>query len=128
MLGILPGIIGSFQANEIIKVITGIGDTLDGKLLIFDALSMESRTMKIRKNADLPPITHLIDYEDFCGLTSSTQDEIHHITVQELKNLISGRQEIQLIDVREPYEFQLGNIGGLSIPLGMIGENQKSMI
>lgn len=127
VLGILPGIIGSFQANEIIKVIAGIGETLDGKLLIFDALSMESRTMKIRKNVELPAITHLIDYDDFCGLSSLPNHEINQISVQELKNLISRQQDIQLIDVREPFEFQQGNIGGYSIPLGTIKENQKDI-
>lgn len=127
VLGILPGIIGSFQANEIIKVIAGIGETLDGKLLIFDALSMESRTMKIRKNVELPAITHLIDYEDFCGLSSLPHHETNQISVQELKNLISRQQDIQLIDVREPFEFQQGNIGGHSIPLGTILENQKKI-
>ena len=123
VLGVLPGIIGSLQANEIIKVLTGIGEPLAGRLFIMDALNFETRTMKIRKNPELKPVEELIDYEDFCGLRTQEAHELKEISARDLKELIDKKeQEIQIIDVREPHEYQLGNIGGLSIPLGKIEE------
>jgi adenylyltransferase/sulfurtransferase len=123
VLGVLPGIIGSLQANEIIKVLTGIGEPLAGRLFIMDALNFETRTMKIRKNPELKPVDELIDYEDFCGLRTQEAHELKEISARDLKELVDKKeQEIQIIDVREPHEYQLGNIGGLSIPLGKIEE------
>ena len=126
VLGVLPGIIGSMQANEIIKVLTGIGEPLAGKLFIFDALSFEMRTMKIRKNPDLMPITQLIDYEDFCN-PSLEQSSVEEILVKELNAVINEDKNIQIIDVREPREYELGNIGGISIPLSDL-ENRLNEI
>ena len=126
VLGVLPGIIGSMQANEIIKVLTGIGEPLAGKLFIFDALSFEMRTMKIRKNPDLMPITQLIDYEDFCN-PSLEQSSVEEILAKELNAVINEDKNIQIIDVREPREYELGNIGGISIPLGEL-ENRLNEI
>jgi len=123
VLGVLPGIIGSFQASEIIKIITGIGDPLVAKLFVFDALSFETRTMKINKNPGLEPITELIDYDDFCGVSSSVLDDDLEISVKELaKNVNKDPEGIQIIDVREPLEFETGNIGGRSIPLNELRE------
>ncbi len=117
VLGVLPGIVGSLQANEVIKIITGLGDPLAGKLYIFDALSFENRTLKINKNPDLEPPHELIDYEDFCGISENGDKRILDITAGELKKMMDEDTEYQLIDVREPYEFDIANIGGTLIPL-----------
>jgi len=101
VLGVLPGIIGSMQALEAIKVITNIGEPLSGKLLILDTLSMQSRIIRIPKMPDTPIITQLIDYEAFCGLKS-----VNDITFETLQTL----NDYQLIDVREPYEYEAKNI------------------
>jgi adenylyltransferase/sulfurtransferase len=108
VLGVLPGIIGSMQALEAIKVITDIGESLSGKLLILDTLSMQSRIIRIPKMPDTTKITQLIDYEKFCGL-KSTND----ITYEGLKAL----NDYQLIDVREQHEYEVKNIGGELMPL-----------
>jgi adenylyltransferase/sulfurtransferase len=108
VLGVLPGIIGSMQALEAIKVITDIGESLSGKLLILDTLSMQSRIIRIPKMPDTTKITQLIDYEEFCGL-KSTND----ITYEGLKAL----NDYQLIDVREQHEYEVKNIGGELMPL-----------
>lgn len=108
VLGVLPGIIGSMQALEAIKVITNIGEPLSGKLLVLDTLSMQSRIIRIPKMPDTPIITQLIDYETFCGLKSASD-----ITYEELKTL----ENYQLIDVREKHEYEARNIGGELMPL-----------
>jgi sulfur-carrier protein adenylyltransferase/sulfurtransferase len=108
VLGVLPGIIGSMQALEAIKVITNIGEPLSGKLLVLDTLSMQSRIIRIPKMSDTTKITQLIDYVEFCGL-KSTND----ITYEGLKAL----NHYQLIDVREKHEYETRNIGGELIPL-----------
>lgn len=124
VLGVLPGIIGSLQANEVIKVLCDIGEPLAGKLFIFDALSFESRVLKINKNPELEPVTDLIDYEYFCGLGEQPNNEVQEISVQELRGILdNSRDEIAILDVREPYEFELGNLGGTLIPLGKLDEN-----
>lgn len=108
VLGVLPGIIGSMQALEAIKVITNIGEPLSGKLLVLDTLSMQSRIIRIPKMPDTPKIAQLIDYEAFCGLKSASD-----ITYEELKTL----ENYQLIDVREKHEYEARNIGGELMPL-----------
>lgn len=108
VLGVLPGIIGSMQALEAIKVITNIGEPLSGKLLVLDTLSMQSRIIRIPKMPDTPKINQLIDYEIFCGLKSASD-----ITYEELKTL----DDYQLIDVREKHEYEARNIGGELMPL-----------
>ena len=108
VLGVLPGIIGSMQALEAIKVLTNIGEPLSGKLLVLDTLSMQSRIIKIPKMSETSKITQLIDYEAFCGL-KSTND----ISFEELENL----SNYQLIDVREKHEYETQNIGGELMPL-----------
>jgi sulfur-carrier protein adenylyltransferase/sulfurtransferase len=127
VLGVLPGIIGSMQASEVIKVITGIGEPLSGRLFHFDALDFESRIFKIKPRGDNPltglnpNITELIDYEDFCGIKPAAS--IKEISAAELKGWQANGEKIQLIDVREPAEYQLGNIGGALIPLNSIAAN-----
>lgn len=135
VLGILPGIIGCLQANEVIKLITGLGDPLAGKLFLFDALSFKTRTVRVAHNDDNPltgknPTIHeLIDYEAFCGFpgsngesdtTESESKDVPEITVQEYKSMLDRGENVQLIDVREPYEYEIAQIGGELIPLNTI--------
>jgi adenylyltransferase/sulfurtransferase len=129
VIGVLPGIIGSLQANEVIKVITGIGNTLSGRLFLFDALTFETRTLKVHKDPNQESIVKLIDYEIFCGLDQQ-QDEtpqVKEISVKELENLKDQGKTYQLIDVREPYEYEIANLNGLLIPLAEI-EDQVDQI
>jgi adenylyltransferase/sulfurtransferase len=130
VLGVLPGIIGTIQANEALKLILGIGNSLVGRLLLFDALAMQFREMKLHKNPDCPmcgahpTITRLIDYEEFCGVKSplSTQQITNdtEISVEQLKQRLDNGDNVFLLDVREPYEYKLVNLGGDLIPLRAI--------
>jgi molybdopterin/thiamine biosynthesis adenylyltransferase/rhodanese-related sulfurtransferase len=127
VLGVLPGIIGSLQALEVIKVVTGVGDPLVGRFYIFDALSFESRTFNISRrddnplNGKNPTITQLIDYEQFCGV-KAVEKPIKEITPKELYELQVKGEPFQLIDVREPYEYDIVNIGAELIPLATVAE------
>lgn len=131
VIGVLPGIVGSLQANEVIKVTTGIGKPLSGKLFLFDALTMQTRTLKVNRdennplNGKNPTQTKLIDYEHFCGLDEQeTLSEIKEISVQEFKKLTDDKESnFQLIDVREPYEQEIATIGGELIPLSKLIES-----
>lgn len=119
VLGVLPGIIGSMQACEVIKVAAGIGRPLAGRLFLFDAASFTSRILNVRKNPNLK-IEKLIDYEAFCN-PAADHDAIKDVVqVKELKQWIDQGKDFQLIDVREPYELEIANIGGTNIPLGQI--------
>jgi adenylyltransferase/sulfurtransferase len=128
VLGVLPGIIGSLQALEVIKVITGVGEPLVGRFYIFDALSFESRTFNISRrddnplNGKNPTITELIDYEQFCGV-KAVEKPVKEITPKELYDLQVKGEPFQLIDVREPYEYDIVNIGAELIPLANIAEH-----
>lgn len=123
VLGVLPGIIGSIQASEVIKVITGMGVSLSGKLFLMDVLDFSNRTLNIKRdpknplNGEIPTINALIDYESFCGITNDSNDLID-LSPIELARWRREGQDFQLIDVREAYEFEAGNIGGQGIPLG----------
>jgi sulfur-carrier protein adenylyltransferase/sulfurtransferase len=129
VLGVLPGIIGSLQALEVIKVITGVGETLSGRFYIFDALNFESRTFKISPRTDNPltgnnPTIHeLIDYEQFCGMKAVEEKPLKEITAKELYELEVKGEKFQLIDVREPHEYDIVNIGGTLIPLATVADN-----
>jgi len=129
VLGVLPGIIGSLQALEVIKVITGVGELLNGRFYIFDALNFESRTFKIKRNpgnplnGTNPTITQLIDYEQFCGLKNDAKTTVKEVTAQELYDLEVSGEPFQLIDVREPHEYDIVNIGAELIPLGTVSAN-----
>lgn len=128
VLGILPGVIGLIQANEAIKLILGKGETLVGRLLLFDALAMKFKELKLRKDkncpicGDDPTIVELIDYEQFCGVVPpETSDEALEIDVSEVKKMLDNGSRFQLIDVREPAEYQICKINGATlIPLGEI--------
>ena len=130
VLGVLPGIIGSLQANEVIKVITGIGEPLAGRLFLFDAASFTSRTLNLRRDpenpltGDHPTQTGLIDYDEFCGLPKVAQEatDLAEITVQELAQWRAQNKEHLLIDVREPYEAEIATLGGILIPQGEVNQ------
>lgn len=125
VLGILPGIIGVIQATETVKIILGQGNTLSGRLLLFNALEMKFRELKLRPNPERPVISKLIDYEQFCGIPQAKAQEdqqkmdISEMTVSELKQLIdSGADDFVLIDVRNPNEYEIGKIpGSVLVPL-----------
>jgi sulfur-carrier protein adenylyltransferase/sulfurtransferase len=121
VLGVLPGIIGSMQANEAIKVLAGIGTTLSGRLLLFDALDFSTRYLKIKSDPNREAIIELIDYEQFCN--PKHEKESNEISPARVKELMASKSKIQIIDVREPFEFELGNIGGVNIPLGTFDQN-----
>jgi adenylyltransferase/sulfurtransferase len=127
VVGVLPGIIGVIQATEAVKIITGIGTTLSGRLLLFDALKMSFRELKLRPNPERPVIDRLIDYQEFCGVggTAPGQEEsgaIPTITVAELKTLIDGKvEDLLLLDVRNPHEAEIAVIpGSVLVPLDRI--------
>ncbi len=118
VLGVLCAAIGSVMVNEAIKLITGIGETLLGRLLVFDALEMTWREVKIRKDPDTVKITQLIDYDEFCGVVSDEALEAaagSTITAQELKDLLDADKPIALIDVREPAEWEIVKIPGATL-------------
>jgi molybdopterin/thiamine biosynthesis adenylyltransferase/rhodanese-related sulfurtransferase len=132
VLGILPGLVGVIQATEVIKLILGKGEPLIGRLLLVDALSMRFRELKLRKNPQCPvcgtnpTVTELIDYNQFCGIApepaqaAQVKNGIPQISVKELKQRLDTRETnndgFLLLDVREPYEYQIAQIGGLLIP------------
>jgi adenylyltransferase/sulfurtransferase len=142
VLGILPGLVGVIQATEVIKLILGIGETLAGRLLLIDALGMNFRTLKLRKNPDCPVCgTHptvkaLIDYDQFCGIEKPASvgplevardkavsaapvvDGIPQISVEELKKKLDAKEDFFLLDVREPHEYKIANLGAPLIPVG----------
>lgn len=129
VLGVLPGIVGTIQANEVIKVILGAEGILLNRLLLFDAWKMTFRQLKLRKDPDCPlcganpTIRELIDYEEFCGLKSPVEEKptLEEITAAELKALFDRNEDFQLIDVREPFEYDIARIPGAKlIPLGEI--------
>lgn len=128
VLGILPGLVGVIQATEVIKLILGKGSPLIGRLLLVDALNMKFRELKLRKNPECPvcganpTITELIDYQQFCGIVPETKEEkamkngIPQMSVKEFKQRRDAGEEIFLLDVREPFEYQIAQIGGMLIP------------
>ena len=130
VLGILPGIVGLLQANEVIKLILGKGDTLVGRLLLFDALKMKFTELKLRKDKDCPicgdnpTITELVDYEQFCGIVPEEESQVDsalEIDAVEVKKMLDAGHDFKLIDVREPSEFQICKINAATlIPLGEI--------
>jgi adenylyltransferase/sulfurtransferase len=124
VLGVLPGVIGTIQAVETIKLILGIGQPLIGRLMLFDALAMEWRTLKIKKDPHCPicgthpTIKQLIDYEAFCGLKEKPVSTIPEISVEDLKAKLDKKEKFVLLDVREPHEYEIAKIEGSTlIPL-----------
>ena len=134
VLGILPGLVGVIQATEVIKLILGQGQPLIGRLLLVDSLSMHFRELKLQKNPDCPvcgnspTVTKLIDYNQFCGITpepkanpvngTPVQNGIPQMTAVELKRRLDAGDNLFVLDVREPHEYQIANLGAKLIPLG----------
>jgi len=138
VLGVLPGIMGCIQAMETIKLILGRGDSLIGRLLLFDALGMKFRELKLRKNPDCPicgthrTITSLIDYEQFCGIRGEEHTPVHtgipEITPAEVKKKMDAHEPFVLIDVREPHEYNICRIPGSKlIPLGDVPKRMSEL-
>ena len=126
VLGILPGLVGLIQATEAIKLILGSGQPLIGRLLLIDALGMKFRELKLRKNPDCvvcgthPSVTKLIDYEEFCGLRGQEKPVstgVPEISVEELKQRLDAKEDLFILDVREPHEYKICNLNGHLIPL-----------
>jgi adenylyltransferase/sulfurtransferase len=126
VLGILPGLVGLIQATEAIKLILGSGEPLIGRLLLVDALGMHFRELKLRKNPDCvvcgknPTVTKLIDYEEFCGLRGQEKpvsNGVPEISVEDLKHRLDAKEDLFILDVREPHEYQICNLNGYLIPL-----------
>ncbi len=126
VLGILPGLVGIIQATETIKLILGSGEPLIGRLLLVDALAMRFRELKLRKNPECPAcgthptVTELIDYNQFCGIRGEeapAQTTMADMTVEELKQRLDRGDDLFVLDVREPHEYQICNLGGHLIPL-----------
>jgi adenylyltransferase/sulfurtransferase len=127
VLGILPGLVGVMQATEAIKLILGKGEPLVGRLLLVDSLAMKFRELKLRKNPDCPAcgthptVTTLIDYNEFCGIRGEEKpvdNQVPTISVEELKQRQDKGDDLFVLDVREPHEYQICNLNGYLIPLG----------
>ena len=151
VLGILPGLVGVIQATEVIKLIVGIGEPLIGRLLLVDSLAMSFRTLKLRKNPECPmcgthEIKELIDYNQFCGIappattgplevsshgsvsgTANEVDGIPQMTVEELKARMDTGTRPFVLDVREPHEYQIANLGATLIPVGSLPERTAEL-
>jgi adenylyltransferase/sulfurtransferase len=141
VIGVLPGIIGSLQALEAIKLIIGRGDTLIGRLALFDALSFRWRELRLRRNPDCPvcgdrpTVTALIDYDEFCApgehrMDAPQSNAIPQITAAELKQRIDAGENIAIIDVREPFEWDIANLaeyGARLIPLDQVLDRRSEI-
>jgi len=136
VLGVLPGIIGVIQATEAVKLILGAGESLVGRLLLYDALTMQFRQLKLRRDpecpvcGDHPTVTALIDYDAFCGVTPPRGDmtKVPEITVEELKARLDRGEAVNILDVREPNEYQICRIEGSTlIPLGQLGSRVEEL-
>ena len=137
VLGVLPGIIGVIQATETVKLIMGIGEPLVGRFLIYDALKMKFRELKLRKDPDCPvcgthpTVTKLIDYEQFCGVTPTQGVPLNpatEITSVELKQRLDRGDAVRIVDVREPNEYQINRIAGsVLIPLGDVPKRYQEL-
>jgi sulfur-carrier protein adenylyltransferase/sulfurtransferase len=134
VLGVLPGIVGTIQANEVLKVILGAEGILLNRLLLFDAWTMKFRELKLRKNPNCElcgenaTIKELIDYEAFCGLSAAPESEIDEISAVELNRWFQSEVDLQLIDVREQHEYDFARIPGARlIPLGEIVERMSEI-
>ncbi len=139
VLGILPGVVGTMQASEVVKLILGEGTPLIGRLLFIDLLNMEPRILKLRKDPECPvcgenaTVTELIDYEEFCGIGRGEEAEeekplVEEITVEEFSLIKENKADIILIDVREPHEYEICSIeGSRLIPLGELKDRTDEL-
>jgi molybdopterin/thiamine biosynthesis adenylyltransferase/rhodanese-related sulfurtransferase len=129
VLGVVPGLVGTIQATEAIKMLLGLGDTLVGKLLTIDVMTMAFRTLSIRKDPECPAcgtheITELIDYDEYCaGISAHSPGQVQEIQPAQLAERLENGEKLQIIDVREPHEWAMGHIpGARHVPLGAIAE------
>jgi adenylyltransferase/sulfurtransferase len=131
VLGVVPGLVGTIQATEAIKILLGVGDTLVGRLLLIDAMTMAFRTLEIRRDPVCPAcgtreITELMDYDELCGdaiSTEKTSSAVTEIQPSQLAQRLERGEKLEIIDVREPYEWQIGHIPGARlVPLDRIAE------
>lgn len=136
VLGILPGVVGLIQATEVVKLILGKGETLKGRLMLYDALNMKFRELKLRRNpecpvcGDHPTVTQLIDYNQFCGIPAQPETppvDQSEIEPSEVKVRLTRGESFILLDVREPHEYQIANIGARLIPLGDIPKRMSEL-
>ena len=134
VLGVLPGIIGSIQAMETIKLVLGVGEPLIGRLVLFDALKLQFRELKLEKDPDCPvcgshpTVTELIDYEAFCGIGAEPSYDGAEITAQELQQEWERNSDLLVIDVREPHEYEITHIqGAVLIALGELPDRLNEL-
>ncbi len=139
VLGILPGVVGTMQASEVVKLVIGEGEPLIGRLLFIDVLNMEPRILKLRKDPDCPvcgenpTVTELIDYQEFCGIgrgeeTEEEKPKVEEITVEEFSTIKENKADFVLIDVREPHEYEICSIDGSRlIPLGELKDRTDEL-
>ena len=134
VLGVLPGLIGTIQATETIKLLLGLGDSLVGRLLLIDAMTMQFRAIQVRKDPECPmcgtrEIRELIDYDAFCGVSTMEKDGvIIVVSPRELQERIGRGDDLQLVDVREEWEWKLGNIPGARLmPLSRFADEAESL-
>lgn len=128
VVGVLPGIIGTIQATETIKVITGVGECLDGRILIFDALKMRFGELLLKKDLSLPKITKLIDYDKFCKISNIETNKVPSISVLEMSKVMKSKNKFLLLDVREIDETSICQIlPSLHIPINQILEDESTI-
>ncbi len=139
VLGILPGVVGTMQAAEVVKLVIGEGEPLIGRLLFIDVLNMEPRILKLRKDPDCPvcgenpTVTELIDYQEFCGIGRGEEPEeekpkVEEITVEEFSSIKENKADFVLIDVREPHEYEICSLeGSRLIPLGELKDRTDEL-
>ncbi|AJY77595.1 molybdopterin-synthase adenylyltransferase MoeB [Paenibacillus beijingensis] len=136
ILGVVPGIVGTIQANETIKLLLGKGEPLINRLVLFDAWKLKFRELKLNKDPNCPvcgqnpTITELIDYEEFCGLKPPAEQEepIEEVAPAELKRRLDSREPVQVIDIREPHELAIGKIPGTkAVPFGQVVRRQEEL-
>ena len=135
VLGVLPGIVGSLQASEAIKVLLGIGEPLIGRLLLLDALDMNVVTLNVKKNPDCPvcsakpSVTKLIDYEEFCGVAPvNAPSDATTIRAMDLKRKMDRKEDVVLLDVREPFEYEIAHIpGSVLIPMSEFQQREQEL-
>jgi sulfur-carrier protein adenylyltransferase/sulfurtransferase len=138
VLGVLCGVVGTLQATEAVKLVLGKGDTLNGRLMLYDALGMKFREMKLRKDkncticSDHPTITELIDYEQFCGILPPGKKIIladMEIEPTAVKNMMDSKKSFKLVDVREPSEYDICKIeGSILVPLGDVKARDQALL
>lgn len=123
VLGAITGVVGSLQANEAIKILLQKPDILIGKIMVIDLQTLDIQFVQVKDQNERKKVTHLIDYDHFCSTKSPSENAMKEVTVQELKSMLDSKSDFQLIDVREPHEFDICNLNGELIPQAEIPHN-----